>query len=1782
MELVGRGNGRSKIAVSALLGAIGVVTTMMLSSGAACAQADFEKGFQAYQSYHGSDFDTVNLANGNLILNIPLLSYGQRGALPPVVISIRSNSTTFQSAPPFQNGPPDTKQHEVASGIVGAPWGQPHVVIDPGGLSWREERIVTGSNGAHLTRFVATDASGATHSLGGAIANSVQGNVPGIMYSVDGSGLMLQPATASRGPVLVDRAGNIGGLIDPNGNAITLQGPCAKPAGGGDFFSPALPSWEGNAYGTASATSIVDTVGRVIPNPSHLPPAAAFTCLVDLDASYHAPLLDSLHCGVGQSGTTQYGETWDFPGQNSGKISLIFCYDNILVSANIPTPVGGPGNFQYETINEHWWVLTSVTLPNQMQWKFIYDNYGQVQSVTMPTGATVSYEYQNNIQGQARLACGNPPGQIPVTGTPAWPFSNLMSSRMVTKRTLDLKDGTPGKFWTYSSTIGSGWASNPNSGKVTVTDPYNNATVHTFALISNAGQPVPVCGPYETLTQYFQGSNTSVTPLKTVATKYSSTGSDFANPTNFSNYIAAGVFPSQVTTTLGAQVSQDQYIYDSYGSYQDYVGMTHRFSFGQVLSTTESDWGGGAPGAIIRTTLPTRFWQSNWKYYAANLIDLPCLNTVFSGNYAGTQPSCTAPAPPGTQVSQTSYVYDESLYAPPGTRGNLTSVAAWLKGGTSPTAHTAYNANGMPFQKIDPLGNTTTITYDSTGLYPNKVQAPNTTYGATVTQHIEVPTFDTNTGELLSQLDENGNTTTFTYDNMRRLTNVAYPKAAADGVAGTETYTYTDTPHSISSPLTPNYTFTQKLDRNGTTAPAPFNEQGIADALGRKIQTIIGQTTPITPIRAETTYDNLGRVATVTNPHYSTASPTDGATSYVYDALSRVCVIGRPDGAPVSQATGCPATAPSGDVFTKYTSNCTTVTDEAGNQRKSCSDALGRMTDVFEAPNLTTTYNYATAYAYDVLGNLRTVSQKGGSTVSTQWRPRSFTYDSLSRLLCAANPEIQAVTCPALASGTFPFGATTYTYDADGNLLTKKAPSPNQPATGTATVTTTFAYDALNRITGKSYADTFASNPATSGVTYGYDGVLLTCPTPIGFAGASTIGIGRRTSICFGAGSKSWNYDARGRVASLNDRLIGPVTPFSNIVVTIGGVPTISTNRQFSYYLNGDLLAYSYPNPNGPISGSFVTGEDAAGRVTSAADNFYQMLASPTYAPAGQMLTGLVGTNTIANTYNKRLQPVLLSASTAAAAKILNLTYNFNLGNGATGTDNGNVIQIANGKDPNRTQNFTYDALNRIQQAYTNGPNWGETFGPLATGPGVAPATPGIDAWGNLTNRSGVTGKTLTEALSCPASANNQLTTCFTYDAAGNLIKNGTATYTYDAENRIITTAGTSYIYDGDGQRIEKCTAGTTAGTCSSTATGTYYWKQGDGGTIAEADLHGNWTTAYGLIRGKIASRVDLPANTLHYYFNDHLGTTSVVTSAAGVVQKESDYFPYGGEIAIVSGDANRYKFTGKERDAESSLDNFGARYYASSMGRFMTPDKPFADQRTADPQSWNLFGYARNNPLTFVDSGGFKVLQKVVAEAVEKMAALKNHGGGRLYLDYAGIRGLSSKESLGPSDFNKWHSDHSKANTVVLPNKRPFGGIPAALFGKTNRDQADTGLAIVQEWHKRHFDQSGITLGVDTHSNGVNAAGDVARHVSPGTFDSATIVAPNTSSTSTLQAIDDADRGPFEVYLSNNDLMLGLTIHGSMPTQEAVNKFGDDVTVTNQFSHHLDDYSKAAGEPKN
>jgi RHS repeat-associated protein len=75
--------------------------------------------------------------------------------------------------------------------------------------------------------------------------------------------------------------------------------------------------------------------------------------------------------------------------------------------------------------------------------------------------------------------------------------------------------------------------------------------------------------------------------------------------------------------------------------------------------------------------------------------------------------------------------------------------------------------------------------------------------------------------------------------------------------------------------------------------------------------------------------------------------------------------------------------------------------------------------------------------------------------------------------------------------------------------------------------------------------------------------------------------------------------------------------------------------------------------------------------------------------------------------------------------------------------------------------------------------------------------------------------------------------------------------------------------------------------------------------------------------------------------------------------------------ISATAGGNNRYKFTGKERDSESGLDNFGARYDSSTLGRFMSPDPDNDGASEGVPQSWNAYSYALNNPLNVLDPDG-------------------------------------------------------------------------------------------------------------------------------------------------------------------------------------------------------------------
>ena len=173
--------------------------------------------------------------------------------------------------------------------------------------------------------------------------------------------------------------------------------------------------------------------------------------------------------------------------------------------------------------------------------------------------------------------------------------------------------------------------------------------------------------------------------------------------------------------------------------------------------------------------------------------------------------------------------------------------------------------------------------------------------------------------------------------------------------------------------------------------------------------------------------------------------------------------------------------------------------------------------------------------------------------------------------------------------------------------------------------------------------------------------------------------------------------------------------------------------------------------------------------------------------------------------------------------------------------------------------------------------------------------------------------------------------------------------------------SSTGYVYDGEGRRVQKLTCSPGANACiaaNATSATTYVY-----------DAEGNLVAEYG--------SPSSDAGTM-YLAADHLGSTRMMTGPQSTAYH--DYLPFGEEIPSGAGgrgilygetDDPRQKFTGKERDAETGLDWFGTRYLSSAQGRFTSPDKPFADQHPEDPQSWNLYGYVRNNPLRMVDDDG-------------------------------------------------------------------------------------------------------------------------------------------------------------------------------------------------------------------
>ena len=372
--------------------------------------------------------------------------------------------------------------------------------------------------------------------------------------------------------------------------------------------------------------------------------------------------------------------------------------------------------------------------------------------------------------------------------------------------------------------------------------------------------------------------------------------------------------------------------------------------------------------------------------------------------------------------------------------------------------HSFYDQYGNVRKMRDGRGNDTEMQYDAVNAfaYPTKTISAIPGGNGSTTAFRTTVAYDYNTGLPTASTDANNLETRMEYvDPLYRPTRMQQYFGGLPVGAATETVYGAGTSDAT------------RYVKSRTQIDETKWKEGYSwyDGLGRATKS---QSVDATSgdVFALTCYDAVGRAQKTSNPFRNVMSATCASTNLewttlAYDTAGRAWKTTTPDGAVVQTDY---ALATTGDTI----GTAVTVTDQALKQRRSITNALGQLKRVDEPTEANglgavNAPNQATYYAYDPLNNLTTVNQ-GGQT-------RSFVYDSLSRLKWATNPELGT---------TATDGTITYDYDDNGNLTLKTDPRGVQ---------TSYDYDALNRVTARSYTAPggLANYQAAPNVTYAYD-----------------------------------------------------------------------------------------------------------------------------------------------------------------------------------------------------------------------------------------------------------------------------------------------------------------------------------------------------------------------------------------------------------------------------------------------------------------------------------------------------------------------------------------------------------------------------------------------------------------------------------------------------------------------------------------------------------------------
>ena len=1052
-----------------------------------------------------------------------------------------------------------------------------------------------------------------------------------------------------------------------------------------------------------------------------------------------------------------------FPGINGGTISATFSWrylkdpnggesglndpnqslayaSNVYCSGGATYPIAGTNLFassanvrvcgEQTVFNPV--VLTKITLANGQSYGFKYNLYGEIEKIIYPAGGYERFAYTAMPMIQSNKSA-----------------TYDQTNRGVSDRWVSAKgDGTDEIHWSYGAVKGT--SQSPGPYKVIITAP--DATRTEQLLYDEPSYTIAPPQPYgygdiKSGRAYEERSYSATGELlRRHLTKYATTDSQVAIVTGNSVIASRDLRPTrEINITFepnagSALAAMSETTYDTNSDAQYFASLNpiqskpYNFIAQDLSSAQTSDIDTLAAqfssSNLAKSAETDYLYDSNYK--ARNIVTLPIESRVkdAAGNVkAKSQTAYDEAAYPiisaGTDAQwtdpQTSY------------RGNVTTARSWTDVANNQfvETHAEFDNFGNLRKSWDGKGNLSETEYASTYryAYPTKVTTPvpdSTGANGSSTAFETSVTYDLTTGLPLTTTDANGQMTSMEYnDSLLRPTKITPPSSGGQTVME-----YTDTPGSVAVK-----TKTQ-IDANNWAESTVY-----ADGLGRAVKS--EKKDNVGNVFVETQYDAMGRVSQVSNPYRADEAVL--WTQNTYDALSRVTKIKTPDNAEVNTAYDIATSGTLGTVVT--------VTDQAGKTRRSLTNALGQLARVDEpddAGNLgaISSPNQATAYAYDTLNNLTTVVQ-GVQT-------RTFSYDALSRLKNAANPE----------SGTI-----SYSYDANGNLTQK---------TDARSIATSYVYDNLNRVKSRTYSD---STPA---VSYFYDGT--------GLGGVPNYAKGKLTKVSSSVSETKYDsFDNVGKV-------------LTNQQITDGNTYAFG----YSYNLGGMLTEETYPS--GRVVKNTIASDASLSKVETmpSGGSYATRAESFAYTAAGAVSSMKLGNNRWESAqFNSRLQPTQLGLGNSSSdTSLWKVNYDY-----GTTANNGNVFSqtITVPSINPLVQNYTYDSLNRLKSAtetQNSSQTWKQTFVYDRYG------NRQFDAANTTTLGS------CPQAQCNPAVdvANNRFTTGqgYTYDLSGNLITDANGrSFAYDAENKQKTVSDASntignYFYDGDGKRVKKVSSAET------------------------------------------------------------------------------------------------------------------------------------------------------------------------------------------------------------------------------------------------------------------------------------------------------------------------------------------------------------------------------------